>query len=134
MDKVLSQPDSQAPKNFASLATAAIYAFFFLDGFLFISWFTVLPEFRDTIGLTDAQLGMVLLGFPIGSLIGMPITGWLSTFRPIRGLCMLSLFFVCLSQAMATQAHSLHLLSMLFVHGNWWRVNRRRHECGCLPN
>ena len=41
------------------------------------SWFARIPEVQTALGLTEATLGMVLLSMPLGTLLVMPITGWL---------------------------------------------------------
>lgn len=40
------------------------------------SWFARIPEVQSTLGLTESALGLVLLGMPLGTLLVMPITGW----------------------------------------------------------
>jgi predicted MFS family arabinose efflux permease len=45
---------------------------------LFIgSWFARIPEVKAALGLSEASLGLVLLGMPLGTLAVMPLTGWL---------------------------------------------------------
>lgn len=51
--------------------------FFFMSGFSFATWASRIPTIKETFGFNDAELGSVLLAMPIGSLIGLPITGWL---------------------------------------------------------
>lgn len=41
------------------------------------SWFARIPEVQSALGLSEATLGLVLLGMPLGTLIVMPLTGWL---------------------------------------------------------
>lgn len=52
-------------------------AFFFMSGFSFATWASRIPTIKLAFGFNDAELGSVLLAMPIGSLIGLPITGWL---------------------------------------------------------
>lgn len=51
--------------------------FFFMSGFSFATWASRIPTIKMAFGFNDAELGSVLLAMPIGSLIGLPITGWL---------------------------------------------------------
>jgi len=45
---------------------------------LFIgSWFARIPEVQSALDLSEATLGLVLLGMPLGTLAVMPLTGWL---------------------------------------------------------
>lgn len=43
------------------------------------SWFARIPEVKTALGLSEAELGMVLLGMPVGTLLVMPLSGWLVT-------------------------------------------------------
>ena len=40
------------------------------------SWFARIPEVQAALGLSEATLGLVLLGMPVGTLAVMPLTGW----------------------------------------------------------
>lgn len=48
-----------------------------MSGFSFATWASRIPTIKLAFGFNDAELGSVLLAMPIGSLIGLPITGWL---------------------------------------------------------
>lgn len=41
------------------------------------SWFARIPEVQAALGLSEAALGLVLLGMPAGTLLVMPLAGWL---------------------------------------------------------
>lgn len=51
--------------------------FFFLSGFSFSTWASRIPTIKMAFDLNDAELGSILLAMPIGSLLGLPISGWL---------------------------------------------------------
>jgi len=51
--------------------------FFFISGFSFATWASRIPTIKTAFGFNEAELGTVLLAMPIGSLIGLPISGWL---------------------------------------------------------
>jgi MFS family permease len=51
--------------------------FFFMSGFSFSTWASRIPTIKTAFGFNDAELGSILLAMPVGSLIGLPITGWL---------------------------------------------------------
>lgn len=55
----------------------AICIFFFLQGTTFATWAARIPDFKQMLSLNDAQLGSVLLLFPLGQLLGIPIAGYL---------------------------------------------------------
>lgn len=48
-----------------------------MSGFTFATWASRIPTIKMAFGFNDAELGSILLAMPIGSLIGLPITGWL---------------------------------------------------------
>lgn len=48
---------------------------FFLNGLLFASWISRIPEARRTLGLDNGQLGLLLLAIAAGSVLAMPTTG-----------------------------------------------------------
>jgi MFS family permease len=56
-------------------ATAATYVAFIAAGFAFASWASAIPRYRDHLGLTPAELGLVLLAAAAGSLVAMPTSG-----------------------------------------------------------
>ncbi|RZS77521.1 fucose permease [Motilibacter rhizosphaerae] len=51
------------------------YVTFTLCGFAFASWASRIPQVRDHLGLSPAQLGLVLLAIATGSLVALPLAG-----------------------------------------------------------
>ncbi len=62
-----------------SKATQRIFLslFFFLSGFSFSTWASRIPTIKMAFDLNEAELGSILLAMPVGSLLGLPISGWL---------------------------------------------------------
>ncbi|UKJ63963.1 MFS transporter [Cellulosimicrobium cellulans] len=58
-----------------ALATWAVFAVFFLNGFNFATWASRLPAVRDSLGFTEAQMGLLLLFMAVGSLLALPLSG-----------------------------------------------------------
>ncbi|MCH7402446.1 MFS transporter [Belliella kenyensis] len=56
---------------------AALGSLFFLAGICFASWASRIPDIQAKFELSESQLGTLLLGLPIGSLIALPLAGWL---------------------------------------------------------
>ncbi|MEU0157009.1 MFS transporter [Micromonospora fulviviridis] len=56
----------------------AVASLFFLLGFGFGSWAVRIPDIQNRFGLSKAVLGMALFALAIGSLIGMPLAGFLA--------------------------------------------------------
>ena len=56
-------------------ARNAVGATFFLNGLLFATWVSRIPEARDSLRLDNGALGLLLLAIAAGSMAAMPITG-----------------------------------------------------------
>lgn len=101
-------------------ARNAVGLTFFLNGLVFASWVSRIPEVRESFDLSNGQLGLVLLAIAIGSVVALPTTGaainaW-GTVRVVR------LGALAASAGMLAAALGLgHLLPVtvagLFVYG-----------------
>ncbi|MET7731970.1 MFS transporter [Streptomyces sp. NPDC005402] len=49
----------------------ALYLFFFLPGIAMSSWVTRTPDVRDQLGVSTAEMGLILFGLSVGSMIGI---------------------------------------------------------------
>ena len=56
-------------------ARNALWASFFLLGFLGLAWIPRIPEIKTSLGLSDGQFGLVLLASTVGSIPGAQIAG-----------------------------------------------------------
>jgi MFS family permease len=66
----------------------AVLAIFFLSGFGFASWAVRIPAVQERLDLGEGLLGVALLGMSVGSLVSMPLAGWLVSrlgSRPVVG-------------------------------------------------
>lgn len=66
---------SARPARVVALATWAVFAVFFLNGFNFATWASRLPAVRDALAFTEAQMGLLLLFMAVGSLLALPLSG-----------------------------------------------------------
>jgi len=57
----------------------AVVARFLLHGLIVSTWVSRIPAVQGSLGLTNAQLGLCLLGTAVGSVAAVPLTGWLVT-------------------------------------------------------
>ena len=55
----------------------AVAALFFLLGLCFASWASRIPTIRQQLHLSETQLGLVLFALPCGSILSLPLSGWL---------------------------------------------------------
>ncbi|MBA3606492.1 MAG: hypothetical protein H0W46_11105, partial [Acidimicrobiia bacterium] len=58
-------------------ARNAIAAVFFVNGATFSSWLPRLPELQERLGISDAALGVTLVGSGVGGLAASAWSGWL---------------------------------------------------------
>ncbi|MDA0183147.1 MFS transporter [Solirubrobacter phytolaccae] len=56
-------------------AVRAVYAAFAVNGFAFASWASRIPQVKDQLELSAAELGFVLFGIAVGSVVGLPLSG-----------------------------------------------------------
>jgi MFS family permease len=59
-----------------SLAWWAVVSRFLLHGLIVGTWVSRIPTIRENLSLTNAVLGLCLLGTAVGSLIAVPSAGW----------------------------------------------------------
>ena len=62
-----------------SLARLATGWVFFANGAALGSWVPHIPDAKHALGLSDSVLGFALLGMAVGSLVGLPISGVLTS-------------------------------------------------------
>lgn len=51
---------------------------FAINGFVFASWMSRVPDVKDLLALTPGQLGVLLLAVSAGALCGLPAAGWIT--------------------------------------------------------
>lgn len=72
----------------AVAARDAVMVSFFLNGLCFATWVSRIPDARDRFGLSNGELGLLLLAIAGGSLVALPTTGALvaavGTVRVVR--------------------------------------------------
>lgn len=74
----------------------AVSGMFLMNGFLYASWTCRLPELQQYFGINNAQLGTVLFCIALGSIIAMPVSGWLAArYGSDKMSVMFSCLFAC---------------------------------------
>ncbi|MGP3698830.1 MFS transporter [Rhodobacter sp. NSM] len=90
---------------------------FFAAGFAMSCWAPLVPFAKTRSGADDAQLGLLLLCLGVGSLVAMPITGWISArtgARPMILLGGIGMVLILPVLGTAGQAWLLALALLLF--------------------
>ncbi|MFB4424170.1 MFS transporter [Streptomyces sp. QL37] len=68
---------------------AALFLFFLIPGLSISSWVTRTPDIRDQLGASTAEMGLVLFGLSVGSMLGILTSGPLVArfgTRPVMGV------------------------------------------------
>lgn len=68
---------------------------FLLSGMALGAWAPLVPFARDRAGLEEAELGLLLLCFGLGSMLAMPIAGALTTHKGCRAVALVGGALIC---------------------------------------
>lgn len=77
-DFILSNQENPKTSALKRRYRAAVGTFFFLQGVVFGSWASRIPDLKNALGMSEAELGSVLFAIPLGQLVAMPFSGWLT--------------------------------------------------------
>jgi MFS family permease len=96
----------------------AVAGFFFIAGLSFASWASRIPDIKLILHLSDAALGGVLFALPAGSMVSLPLAGWLVSkygSKRIVTIAMIGYPTVLLTIGLVTTIWQL--IGVLFVFG-----------------
>ncbi len=97
------------PGRGTSLARLATGWVFFANGAALGSWVPHIPDAKHALGLSDSVLGFALLGMAVGSLVGLPISGVLSSRFGSRKTATVAIFALLLATPLPLAAPNLPL-------------------------
>jgi len=114
-----AQPAMISPHIYSNRAhRIAVAAFFFILGFCFASWASRIPVIQQKLGLSDAQLGIVLFALPVGLFISLPVSGWLVSRKGSKKIvCIAALSYACILVTLGFAAKTYQLVAALFAFG-----------------
>jgi MFS family permease len=96
----------------------AVGAFFFIQGICFASWASRIPSIQQQLGMSEAELGTVLLALPAGLMLSLPLSGWLVAKAGSQRVLILSALLYALSLLSLGLARNVfQLVLCLFVFG-----------------
>ncbi|HLO79453.1 MAG TPA: MFS transporter [Chitinophagaceae bacterium] len=99
-------------------ARYAVAVLFFICGFIFSSWASRIPAFKETFDLNEAELGGVLFMLPLGSFIALPFAGWAVDRFGSRFMSVISMILYAASLCSLSWCSSVFALSVsLFIFG-----------------
>ncbi|MEJ7737278.1 MAG: MFS transporter [Chitinophagaceae bacterium] len=96
----------------------AVGSIFFLYGLAFASWASRIPSIQENLKLSDTMLGVVLFALPVGLMLSLPLSGWLTTKLGSRKVVIISAFLYSLTLVSLGLAREVYqLVGGLFVFG-----------------
>jgi MFS family permease len=96
----------------------AVNAFYFIQGLIFASWASRIPEIKTFLDMNDAQFGGILFCLPLGEICSMIPIGYLvGRFGSRRMLLTGALLYPLALVAVGFAPSALHLSAILVVFG-----------------
>jgi MFS family permease len=96
----------------------AASCFYFMQGLVFASWASRIPDIKALLHLSTASLGAVLFAIPVGQLTAMAMSGFLvSKYGSKRMLTIGALFYPLALWHLGSVTSIWHLAAGLFVFG-----------------
>jgi fucose permease len=109
-----------------SAAVRATYVTFIASGFLFANWAARIPQVRDRLHLSPADLGLVLLAIALGSLVALPSAGAIVTRLSSRRTVAVMTGVACIGIVIAAVGYLVGVVPVLvglflfgFGNGAW---------------
>lgn len=91
---------------------------FFLCGFIFANWASRIPSIKDAFHLDEGDLGALLFMLPLGSILALPVAGWVIHRLGSRIVTTISMFLYAVLLILLSLAGSVTVLSItLFLFG-----------------
>jgi MFS family permease len=91
---------------------------FLLCGLNFATWATRIPDFKSKLALSEAELGTILMGLPIGSLVSLPLAGWLISKVNSRLISVFAvIMYILIIPIIGYSTNSFMLFLVLFFFG-----------------
>ncbi|MFF7051500.1 MFS transporter [Streptomyces griseorubiginosus] len=99
----------------------ALYLFFFLPGIALSSWVTRTPDVRDQLGASTGQMGLILFGLSVGSMLGILCSGRLVARLGTRPVILLGTVLIVAATGVigagSAAASALLVTTGLFLFG-----------------
>lgn len=104
----------RAPKAYR----IGLSVFYFIQGLTFASWASRIPDIKNTLSLSEAALGGILLALPVGQIAGIFLSGILvNRFGSKTVLTVSSVFYPASLILLGLAQTPLHLVGVLAVFG-----------------
>jgi MFS family permease len=105
-------------KDLSIKAHRTVSLCFFICGFIFADWAARIPSIKDAFHLDEGELGALLFMLPLGSILALPVAGWVIHQLGSRIVTTVSLILYASLLIMLSLAGSVTMLSItLFLFG-----------------
>jgi MFS family permease len=91
----------------------SIGSYFFIAGITFASWASRIPNIKEKLQLNDAELGGILFALPAGSMVSLPISGWLVAKLGSRTVMLIAAIIYPLLLLLLGSASTTFILTIL---------------------
>lgn len=96
----------------------SVGTYFFTAGITFASWASRIPDIKVKLQLNDAELGGILFALPAGSMVSLPISGWLVAKLGSRTVMLIAaLIYPLLLLLLGNASTTVVLTTLLFFFG-----------------
>ncbi len=96
----------------------SIGSYFFIAGITFASWASRIPNIKEKLQLNDAELGGILFALPAGSMVSLPISGWLVSKLGSRTVMLIAaIIYPLLLLLLGSASTTFILTTLLFFFG-----------------
>ncbi|HEX6179959.1 MAG TPA: MFS transporter, partial [Chitinophagaceae bacterium] len=96
----------------------AVASLFFLQGICFATWASRIPSIQQNLHLSDGALGLVLFALPAGSMLALPLSGWLVTrFGSKTVVINTMIIYAALLVMIGLASYHLQLIIVLVLFG-----------------
>lgn len=96
----------------------AVFGYFFCQGLGFASWASRIPTIKEALGLSEGQLGAMLLMLPLGQLFTMPLSGKLVTkYGSAKVISVVSILYALILLSISFASNIYMLAASLFLFG-----------------
>ena len=107
-----------SPHAIATRARNALWVTFLIMGFVVMAWVPRIPEIKESLGLSSAQFGFVLVGSSCGAVLGAQLAGRLIHTYGSRRVISVAIVIVPIALvSMGNSQRSLTLFISLFAMG-----------------
>lgn len=116
--KAVKRAFKEVKASYLSRIRWAVSLFYFSMGMTFATWASRIPDIKDALQLSEADLGTVLFCIPCGQLLAMPFSGKLATrFGSHRTTVVGMLGYIVSMAVLGLATTQWHLMLTLFCFG-----------------